>query len=142
MQNPINDLSEKIEIKEIKESYKPAQIQLTEKPILRLLKKPVFLENINTKNNSNIDLGKATNKELEYNSDIDEEITLVNVSGSDLEITKNTILSYKDGDICPSIKALMQLTGLPKNTIHSAKKQLEIDGFIKTEGNKTLVMGV
>ena len=58
----------------------------------------------------------------------------------DVEIVKNAILNYKDENISPSLSALQQLTGLSKNEIVNAKKELEQEGFIKTEGRTTFIL--
>jgi hypothetical protein len=63
------------------------------------------------------------------------------VSANDIEIVKNAILNYRIGDIAPSLQKLQEFTGLQKRTIQACKKELEHINFIKTNGNKTYVLG-
>lgn len=85
---------------------------------------------------------RTTENEIEYKEEIELRKPLELVQDKDIETVKKTILNYQDNNICPPVAALEQLTGLTKNKIVAIKKSLELDGFIKTEGNKTLVMGV
>lgn len=62
------------------------------------------------------------------------------VHDKEVEIIKNAILSYKDDNICPSLSALSDITGLTKNKIVEAKKILEKRGLIKTKNLITYVL--
>jgi hypothetical protein len=61
------------------------------------------------------------------------------VQDKEIEKIKNAILAYKDGNICPSLSALSDITGITKNKIVEAKKILEKRGLIKTKGKTTFV---
>jgi hypothetical protein len=58
----------------------------------------------------------------------------------DIDIVRNAIINYKDENISPSINALMDITGLSKNTIIEAKKDLEKEGIIRTIDRTTFVL--
>ncbi|MEN8907293.1 MAG: hypothetical protein ABF289_15155, partial [Clostridiales bacterium] len=64
------------------------------------------------------------------------------VSDKEIEKTKNTILNYRDGNICPSIAALTELTGLSKEKVIQSKKILEDKGLIKTKDRKTYIQNM
>ena len=64
------------------------------------------------------------------------------VRDKDISIVKNTILSNKDGNVCPSIAQLSKLTGFTKNKIVYIKKILESQGFIETDGTTTYLKEV
>jgi hypothetical protein len=48
--------------------------------------------------------------------------------------------NQNENNIAPSLSDLEKLTELPKRTIQAAKRELDKEGFIKTEGNKTFVV--
>jgi len=63
------------------------------------------------------------------------------VQDKEIETIKSAIFSYKDGNLCPSLSALSDITGITKNKIVEAKKILEKRGLIKTKDMKTYVLG-
>lgn len=81
------------------------------------------------------------------NVNSDEVIKVKEISSKPIEIThnknvdivRNAILNYKDGNISPPRSALIDITGLSKNEIIEAKKQLEEEGIIYTVGTTTFV---
>jgi hypothetical protein len=79
-------------------------------------------------------------KVCDYNSNEENENNQDIVSANDVEIVKNAILNYKTGNQSPSLTKLEELTGLSKRTIQAAKRQLEKEKIIKTNGNKTFVL--
>ena len=91
---------------------------------------------------------KASNsvkdKETDEQSENTEDEKVKNVSDfvqdKDIRLLKEAITSFKDGNICPPVRALVDLTGLKKQQILDIKKILEKRGFIKTDGNITYVM--
>jgi len=91
---------------------------------------------------------KASNsvkdKETEEQSENTEDEKVKNVSDfvqdKDIRLLKDVITNFKDENICPPVRALVDLTGLKKQQILDIKKILEKRGFIKTDGNITYVM--
>lgn len=123
------------------------------KPKLKLLKSDTAKCSENLQNekaeikqieNKEIDCDSLSANDLEnvcdYNSDTKKENIYDIVSANDLEIVKNAILNHKTGNQSPSLTKLEELTGLPKRTIQAAKRQLEKEKIIKTNGNKTFVL--
>jgi hypothetical protein len=96
----------------------------------------------NQENNSNVDMDRNVNEELENNNDSKVLEMSDFVQDKDRGLIKSTILNYQDNNICPSTSALMDLTGLSKNKIIAVKKELETDGMIETVGNKTFLKSV
>jgi hypothetical protein len=99
-----------------------------------------IIKNIDDKYNSNI----VMDKDLQIESNYKQDSKLIELStfvhDKDTELVKNAIANYKDGNICPSTSALMELTELSKNKVIEIKKALEVEGFIKTNGKKTEVL--
>ena len=98
-----------------------------------------IIKKINDKYNSNIVMDKTSQIESNYKQDSKVLELSAFVHDKDTETIKNAILNYKDGNICPSTSALMELTELSKNRVIEIKKALEIEGFIKTNGKKTII---
>jgi len=127
--NSLIDNSLEVEVKEIKE-----------KPKLRVLNYRTTLRLENKKNGSDI-CGVNDSKESNYNSDTESKRNDDFVSVNDLEIVRNAILNNQnENNIAPSLSDLEKLTELPKRTIQAAKRELDKEGIIKTEGNKTFVV--
>jgi hypothetical protein len=123
------------------------------KPKLRLLKPDLDRvtknKQIENKEIKQIEIGKSelnslsaneTENDLNYNNDTENKNVYDSVSANDLEIVKNAIIKYKTGNQAPSLTKLIELTGLKKITIQAAKRQLEKEKTIKTNGNKTFVL--
>jgi hypothetical protein len=90
-------------------------------------------------NSDSIDANDSENV-CDYNSNTENENNQDIVSANDVEVVKNAILNYKTGNQSPSLTKLEELTGLSKRTIQAAKRQLEKEKIIKTNGNKTFVL--
>jgi DNA-binding transcriptional regulator YhcF (GntR family) len=52
----------------------------------------------------------------------------------------SVIYKYKNNNICPSVKQLMEHTGMKKNSLHNIKKEFEDSGILKTTGRKTVLL--
>lgn len=95
--------------------------------------------------NTKIDYDSLSANDLEnvcdYNSNLENENIYEAVSANDLEIIKKAILNHKIGDIAPSLTKLEEFTGMQKRKIQACKRELEKENFIKTNGNKTYVLG-
>jgi len=124
------------------------------KPRLKLLKSDSDRDIKNEKNekseikqieNTKIDYDSLSANDLEnvcdYNSNLENENIYEAVSANDLEIIKKAILNHKIGDIAPSLTKLEEFTGIQKRKIQACKRELEKENFIKTNGNKTYVLG-
>lgn len=94
----------------------------------------------NNKNDSDFVQDKDAIKNIDYKHDTQNKNILDFVQDKDIEKVKSAILSYKDGNVCPSLNALQDFTGLTRNKIVEAKKILEKRGLIKTQGLKTYVL--
>jgi predicted transcriptional regulator len=95
--------------------------------------------------NTKIDYDSLSANDLEnvcdYNSNLENENIYEAVSANDLEIIKKAIMNHKIGDIAPSLTKLEEFTGMQKRKIQACKRELEKENFIKTNGNKTYVLG-
>lgn len=99
------------------------------------------IKQIETQKNNLESLGaNETEIVCDYNSDSENENICDSVRANETEIVKNAILNFKTGNQSPSLTKLEELTGLPKKTIQAAKRQLEKEKIIKTNGNKTFVL--
>ena len=65
----------------------------------------------------------------------------VRASKEEIEIVRKTILNHRIDNISPSLNKLVELTDLPKKIIQDCKRQLEKEKLIKTNGNKTYILG-
>jgi len=120
---------EEIKVKEIKD-----------KPSLKVLKQSATLRLENKKNGSDF-VRVNDSKESNYNSDTESKRNDDFVSANDLKIVKNAIIeNQNENNIAPSLSELEKVTELPKRTIQAAKRELDKEGIIKTEGNKTFVV--
>lgn len=99
-----------------------------------------IIKKIDEQYNSNIVVDKDSIQKLDYKQDSKVLEFSDFVHDKDTELIKNAIMNYKDGNICPSTSALMELTELSKNKVIEIKKALEVEGFIKTNGKKTEVL--
>lgn len=111
-----------------------------------------FVLSVDTKNKKLINEPLSKNNVCEFVQDKNTEKESVKkehaktnnvsmfVQDKDTTLVKNAIISYKDGNVCPSISAIADITGLTKNTIVAAKKLLENKGIIKTDGKTTYVL--
>jgi len=90
-------------------------------------------------NTQNIDMDKDSIDDSRYNNDSKVLELSDFVQDKDKEIIKGAILNHNIDNVCPSISALMDITGLSKNKIIEIKKALELDGLIETVGTKTLI---
>ncbi|MDD5589419.1 MAG: hypothetical protein PHP92_05165 [Candidatus Nanoarchaeia archaeon] len=146
----IDNLHKKVVGEQTKENIKVVEM----KPKLKLLKSGMAkitedfenekeeIKQIETrKNNHNSTGANETENDSNYNNDSELENIQDIVSANDLEIVKNAISNHKVGDIAPSLQKLQEFTGLQKRTIQACKKELERINFIKTNGNKTYVLG-
>lgn len=103
---------------------------------------------------NNVPHSENNNNPSPFVKDKDENINIVNmlntttttnetfVNDKDIELIKRAILNYRDGNICPSINALIDLTGLSKSKVIDIKKKLESMGFIRTKGLKTYIVNM
>jgi hypothetical protein len=84
----------------------------------------------------------TSNNKLTYTkvSENKEPYEFVKANNEEIEIVKKAINEYQINGISPSIPKLIEITGLQKSTIQSAKKELSNKGFIKTDGNKTFII--
>jgi hypothetical protein len=108
-------------------------IDITEKPKLKLLKNPVRANKTE----------KKEIKEIEYMQDSENEDTCdsVRASKEEIEIVRKAILNHRIDNISPSLNKLVELTDLPKKVVQDCKRQLEKEKLIKTNGNKTYILG-
>jgi hypothetical protein len=114
--------------------------EVKDKPVLKVLNHKTTLRLENKKNDSAF-VRVNDSKELNYNKDTEAKRTDDFVRVSDLEIVKNAILNNQnENNIAPSLSELEKLTELPKRTIQAAKRELDREGIIKTEGNKTFII--
>jgi len=120
----VQENAQEVKVKEMKE--------IQQKPDLKLLKFPESL--VEQKETAIEEIENIENITNNENENIDNLC-----SNKDLELIRNTIWSYKDVDIAPSVTALMELAGLKRKVIQSAKKKLEEEGFITTKGKTTFV---
>jgi len=61
------------------------------------------------------------------------------VPDRDIEAIKQAILKYKNKNIAPSTKSLIEITGLSRNRVIEAKRHLKDAGYLKTLGNTTYI---
>jgi len=85
---------------------------------------------------------KDTENKLTYEKDVENEDDSTFVNDKDLTTVKNAILNYRDGNVCPSVNALIELTKLGKQEILDSKKILVQKGMIKTRGTKTYIQNM
>jgi len=118
-------------------------VEINEKPKLKLLKScnyenkiPLVLENIEKDNDDAEDDILLDDKKDD--DDIDFDLSYTN--SEDKQKLLDMIYKYKNMNVCPSVKQLMNYTGFSKNKIHIIKKSLEESGILKTEGSKTLLL--
>lgn len=111
-------------------------VEMKEKPKLKLLKSgnlenkiPLVLENID----------KEYVLESEHSQD-DEDFDASYINSEDKQKLLDMMYKYKNINICPSEKQLMNYTGFSKNKILIIKKTLEESGILKIEGSRTLLL--
>lgn len=129
----------------------------TERPNLKLLRFNESLVRTGIENNKKIK--NTENNNISENEEVENPVHIDNRDGNKgieadtnilesgnpvhIDITdkvKNAIFDYAENNICPSIRQLMELTELTKNEVVEAKKELETEGLIYTEGFKTYIV--
>jgi len=139
-ENPKNDLlieSTETNIKDNKDNDIEV-VEIKEKPKLKLLKSgnyenkiPLVLGNID-KEYDDHDNSLTNDEDLDFDSSY--------TNSEDKQKLLDMMYKYKNMNICPSVKQLMNYTGFSKNKIHIIKKSLEESGILKTEGSRTILL--
>lgn len=126
---PENDSQiDNIEVVEVKTKPKLPKLKLLKNGNLEN-KIPLVLENINNEDFLETDTSQEED-------DFDGSY----IKGEDKQKLLDMMYKYKNINICPSEKQLMNYTGFSKNKIHIIKKALEDSGILKTEGSRTFLL--
>lgn len=130
-----DEKKEKSTLLEYKNNNSIKVIEMKDKPKLKLLKNNFDTNLIESKKEEN-EL-KETKKE-ESIENIEDEI----IENSEEKIQKllAVIYKYKNSNICPSVRQLIEYTSFSKSEIHKMKKTLEQSGILKTQGSRTFLL--
>jgi len=97
---------------------------------------------LNNESSESFVKANTSNNKLTYDSDLEnkEPYEFVKANNEQIEIVKKAINENQVNGVSPSIPKLVEITGLQKSIIQSAKRELTNQGFIETTKNKTFVI--
>ncbi|MBN1467809.1 MAG: hypothetical protein JW924_03705 [Fusobacteriaceae bacterium] len=129
--------TENIKVEETKNNT--AAIEMNDKPKLKLLKGSSKIED-----DYEDDYEDDPDEYLEEDSitvlENGDEQGFIQNSEMDKQKVLSVIYKFKLENVCPSVKQLMDHTGLNKRSVHNIKKEFENSGILKTEGRKTILL--
>ena len=119
----------------VQEDVRPKLKVLKSTNIVKIEQPETFGQEDDICNNTEI----IENNIVENSKNIGQEDDLQQLE-NDKKLVKEIINKNKKGNVCPGVPKIIRESGLCKERVYKVRKQLENEGYIRTDKNKTILI--